>query len=109
MTSATTLTKPSDPASQRATIEDVFKYLATDAYEQGCYRGIIHEIQRAANTLFENIHEPIMAEHYYNELMKYTKNLENLVLLRRLYISGVISDPHSAAGASTETKDPAAH
>lgn len=105
----TSLTEPSDQAQQRATIEDVFKYIATDEYERGCYRGIIKQIKEMANTLGENIHEPIMAEHYYGELMKYTKNLENLVLLRRLYISGVIPDPHSAAGASTKTKDPVAH
>ena len=82
------------------------RYVASDPAEQNYYRSIIIKIKENASELETALGEPVLSEHLYEELMKYTKNLADLVLLRKLYISGIIADPRSTETILTETTDP---
>ena len=93
-------------SSPNVTDEQVMQYLASDPAEQNVYRSIIIKIKEIASELETALNEPILAESLYSELMKNAKGLADLVMLRKLYISGIIPNPRSAEVVLTETKDP---
>lgn len=78
------------------------RYLASDPNEQNFYRSIITKIKEVASELETALGEPVLSEHLYDELMQYTKNLSDLVLLRKLYISGIISSPYEVTTGPKE-------
>ena len=77
--------------------EDVFQYIASDEEERQVYINIISKINRTSQELCDVLCDSASASERYDELTKAFKNLEALVMLRKLYISGVIDSPRGGA------------
>lgn len=87
-------------------LEQVFQYIATDSSEKQIYSNIIIKINEISRELHESLDNPVMASDAFNRLKKKTKDLESLVMLRKLYISGITDDPYSAQHINTVLDDP---
>lgn len=75
--------------------QTVFEYLSTDEGERKIYENIIIKIEKNLKELRENLGTPELAESSYEAVIRYTKNLEKLVMLRKAYIEGWVDSPRS--------------
>lgn len=85
----------------------MFEYLNTDENEKKIYANIIINIKKNASMMLDCLNDPAQAAHYYTQVEMDIKRLQSLIMLRKMYIGGIINNPRSDEEVLTVFKDSA--